>query len=120
MLFVPAAFTAFTGKDHWVDSTTQAPVSPSDPNAFHEFQGFTSHFKGASFSFGGTYNFKNNLYLKVNIAGVFENFTLDPSPVYHTAEGIAIRAKVIGFNKGRLEGFHHRVELNTSLCAVAA
>jgi len=60
---------SFTGKDHWVDSTTQAPVNPSNPNAFHEFQGFTSHFKGASFSFGGTYNLKNNLYLKANIAG---------------------------------------------------
>ncbi len=59
---------AFNGLDHWVDSTTQAPVSPGDPNAFHEFVGFTSHFSGLSFSAGGAYNFTNNVYAKVNIA----------------------------------------------------
>ena len=59
---------AFTGKDHWVDSTTQAPAEPDAPNAFHEFPGFTSHFNGMSFSFGGTYNFGENIYTKANIA----------------------------------------------------
>src|SRR5271154_2214534 len=58
----------FNGLDHWVDSTTQAPVSPSDPNAFHEFVGFTSHFSGVSFSLGGAYNFTNNFFVKANIA----------------------------------------------------
>ncbi|HXB45930.1 MAG TPA: TonB-dependent receptor [Puia sp.] len=58
----------FNGLDHWVDSTTQAPVSSGDPNALHEFVGFTSHFSGLSFSAGGAYNFTNNLYAKANIA----------------------------------------------------
>ena len=58
----------FNGLDHWVDSTTQAPVDPSAPNAFHEFQGFTSHFNGISFSAGGAYNFTNELFVKANIA----------------------------------------------------
>jgi iron complex outermembrane receptor protein len=58
----------FNGIDHWVDSTTQAPVAPDAPNAFHEFQGFTSRFSGMSFSFGGTYSFSKSLYAKVNIA----------------------------------------------------
>lgn len=58
----------FNGLDHWVDSTTQAPVSPGDPNSFHEFVGFTSHFNGLSFSAGGTYNFTNSAYIKANIA----------------------------------------------------
>ena len=58
----------FNGLDHWVDSTTQAPVDPSAPNAFHEFQGFTSHFNGMSFSLGGAYNFTNNFFAKANIA----------------------------------------------------
>ena len=58
----------FTGIDHWVDSTDQAPVEPDAPNSFHEFQGFTSHFKGVSFSAGGTYNFDKNVYIKANIA----------------------------------------------------
>ena len=58
----------FNGLDHWVDSTTQAPVSPGDLNAFHEFVGFTSRFSGLSFSAGGAYNFTNNVYAKLNIA----------------------------------------------------
>jgi iron complex outermembrane receptor protein len=58
----------FKGADHWVDSTNQAPASPYAPNAFHEFPGFTSHFSGMSFSFGGTYNFAPNVYAKANIA----------------------------------------------------
>jgi iron complex outermembrane recepter protein len=58
----------FNGLDHWVDSTTQAPVAPSAPNAFHEFQGFTSHFNGVSFSAGGTYSFTSTIYAKANIA----------------------------------------------------
>ena len=58
----------FTGEDHWVDSTTQAPVDPTAPNAFHEFQGFTSHFNGFSFSIGGTYDFTKNVYVKANLA----------------------------------------------------
>ena len=58
----------FHGVDHWVDSTTQAPVAPDAPNAFHEFQGFTSHFSGMSFSVGATYDLSTSLYLKFNIA----------------------------------------------------
>ncbi len=58
----------FHGMDHWVDSMTQAPSSPGAPDAFHEFQGFTSRFSGASFSLGGTYSFAGNLYIKANIA----------------------------------------------------
>jgi iron complex outermembrane recepter protein len=58
----------FNGIDHWVDSTTQAPAAPNAPNAFHEFPGFTSHFNGMSFSFGGTYNFSKSTFFKANIA----------------------------------------------------
>src|SRR5580704_12604907 len=58
----------FHGLDHWVDSTTQAPTAPDAPNAFHEFQGFTSRFNGVSFSFGGTYAFTTDVYMKGNIA----------------------------------------------------
>ena len=58
----------FTGADHWVDSTNQAPVSRYTANAIHEFKGFTSHFNGMSFSFGGAYNFNKALYIKANIA----------------------------------------------------
>jgi iron complex outermembrane receptor protein len=58
----------FSGLDHWVDSTTQAPAAPDAPNAFHEFQGFTSRFNGVSFSVGGTYAFTKHTYAKANIA----------------------------------------------------
>jgi len=58
----------FNGIDHWVDSTTQAPVVPNAPNGFHEFQGFTSHFNGMSFSFGGTYDLTKSVFIKANIA----------------------------------------------------
>ena len=58
----------FNGIDHWVDSTTQAPVAPDAPNAFHEFPGFTSHFNGASFSLGGAYELTQNIFVKANIA----------------------------------------------------
>ena len=58
----------FNGIDHWVDSTTQAPVAPNAPNGFHEFQGFTSHFSGMSFSLGGTYDLSKTTYVKANIA----------------------------------------------------
>src|SRR6185437_5511880 len=58
----------FSGIDHWVDSTTQAPVAPNAVNGFHEFQGFTSHFSGMSFSAGGTYDLTKNMYIKANIA----------------------------------------------------
>lgn len=58
----------FRGLDHWVDSTTQAPVPPDAPDAFHEFQGFKSRFNGMSFSFGGTYALTRALYAKLNIA----------------------------------------------------
>ncbi len=58
----------FNGLDHWVDSTTQAPAAPDAPNAFHEFQGFTSRFNGVSFSFGGAYAFTKHIYAKANIA----------------------------------------------------
>ena len=59
---------SFSGIDHWVDSTNQEPVLPTDPNALHEFQGFTSKFSGLSFSFGGTYHLSNNSYIKANIS----------------------------------------------------
>jgi len=58
----------FNAIDHWVDSTTQAPVAPNAPNGFHEFPGFTSHFSGVSFSFGGTYDVSKTTYFKANIA----------------------------------------------------
>jgi len=58
----------FNGIDHWVDSTTQAPVAPNAANGFHEFPGFTSHFSGMSFSFGGTYDLSQSTYVKANIA----------------------------------------------------
>ena len=58
----------FNGLDHWVDSTTQAPVNENDPNAFHEFVGFVSSFNGMSFSLGGAYNFTNSTYGKLNIS----------------------------------------------------
>jgi iron complex outermembrane receptor protein len=58
----------FNGLDHWVDSTTQAPAIPDAENSFHEFQGFTSHFSGMSFSFGGAYNFTKNVFVKANLA----------------------------------------------------
>jgi len=58
----------FSGIDHWVDSTTQAPVAPNAVNGFHEFRGFTSHFSGMSFSAGGTYDLTKNMYIKANIA----------------------------------------------------
>ncbi len=59
----------FTGKDHWVDSTTQEPVDEGSADALHEFQGFSSNFSGLSFSAGGTYSFSNKWYVKANIAG---------------------------------------------------
>lgn len=58
----------FNALDHWVDSTTQEPSVAGAPNAFHEFEGFTSHFNGFSFSLGGAYNFTKNIYAKLNIA----------------------------------------------------
>lgn len=58
----------FNGIDHWVDSTTQAPIDPNGPNGFHEFQGFTSKFSGVSGSIGATYDFTKNVYAKLNIA----------------------------------------------------
>ena len=61
----------FTGVDHWIDSTNQQPVSSDAPNAFHEFQGFTSTFSGMSFSLGAAYNITQNIYVKGNIARGF-------------------------------------------------
>ncbi|MGZ3755567.1 MAG: TonB-dependent receptor [Mucilaginibacter sp.] len=58
----------FNGIDHWVDSTNQAPVAPNAVNGLHEFQGFTSHFSGMSFSFGGTYDLSKTMFVKANIA----------------------------------------------------
>ena len=58
----------FTGSDHWVDSTTQAPSSEGAENAFHEFEGFTTRFTGVSFSIGGTYTIAKSIYVKANIA----------------------------------------------------
>lgn len=59
----------FTGKDHWVDSTNQAPADPNAQDAFHEFQGFTSEFQGLSYSLGTAYDISKNIYIKANIAG---------------------------------------------------
>jgi iron complex outermembrane receptor protein len=58
----------FNGIDHYVDSTTQAPVNPGAPHAYHEFQGFTSTFNGMSWSFGATYDFSKSIYVKGNVA----------------------------------------------------
>ncbi len=61
----------FTGVDHWIDSTTQQPVDPTAPDAFHEFQGFKSKFGGVSGSIGATYNFKHDVYIKANVSSGF-------------------------------------------------
>ena len=61
----------FKGVDHWVDSTTQAPVDANAPNAFHEFQGFSSNFSGVSGSLGATFDITKNMYVKANIARGF-------------------------------------------------
>jgi iron complex outermembrane receptor protein len=61
----------FTGKDDWVDSTTQQPVAPYGVNGYHEFTGFNSSFNGVSASLGATLNFKHDLYLKLNAARGF-------------------------------------------------
>jgi len=58
----------FNGIDHWVDSTTQAPVAPNAENGFHEFQGFTSKFSGMSFSLGGSYDISKSVFIKANLA----------------------------------------------------
>ncbi len=58
----------FNGIDHWIDSTTQEPAQPNDPNSFHEFQGFTSHFSGMSWSIGATYDITKLVYVKGNVA----------------------------------------------------
>ncbi len=58
----------FNGIDHWVDSSTQAPVPPNTPGGFHEFTGFTSHFSGGSFSLGAAYELSKSIYVKANIA----------------------------------------------------
>ena len=60
----------FNGVDHWVDSL-QTPVPAFTAGAIHEFQGFTSHFSGMSFSLGAAYNVTKNIYLKGNIARGF-------------------------------------------------
>ena len=60
----------FNGIDHWVDSL-QSPVPANTPGGIHEFQGFTSHFNGMSFSLGAAYNITKNIYLKGNIARGF-------------------------------------------------
>jgi len=59
---------AFTAKDHWVDSTTQAPAQPQAAGAFHEFKGFSTTFSGLSFSAGGTYALTARWVAKANIA----------------------------------------------------
>jgi iron complex outermembrane receptor protein len=59
---------AFNEKDHWVDSTTQAPTTPNAPSSFHEFAGFNTTFSGVSFSAGGTYQFTDKFFMKANVA----------------------------------------------------
>lgn len=61
----------FKGGDTWVDSTDQVPEAATGPGAFHEFQGFSTTFSGASGSLGATYNANNGFYLKANIARGF-------------------------------------------------
>ena len=61
----------FTGVEHWIDSTTQAPTTPDAPNAFNEFPGFKSKFGGVSGSIGATYNFKHDVFIKANVASGF-------------------------------------------------
>ena len=61
----------FKGGDNWIDSTTQIPVAPNAPNAFHEFQGFNTTFSGLSASLGATYTFPYQIYLKGNVARGF-------------------------------------------------
>ena len=60
----------FTGVDHWVDSN-QVPIPANTLGGIHEFQGFNSKFSGMSGSFGAVYSFKNNFYVKGNIARGF-------------------------------------------------
>jgi iron complex outermembrane receptor protein len=59
---------SFTGKDHYVDSTTQAPTAAGAANAFHEFVGFKSTFSGLAFSAGAAYQFNDKFYMKANVA----------------------------------------------------
>lgn len=61
----------FHGGTNWVDSTTQFPAGPNDPNAFPEFQSFTKVFSGVSASLGISYQLPKNLYLKLNAARGF-------------------------------------------------
>ena len=61
----------FTGKDHWVDSTSQEPVASTDSAAYHEFTGFKSNFSGVSGSIGATYDFKHDVYIKGNFSTGF-------------------------------------------------
>jgi iron complex outermembrane receptor protein len=61
----------FHGGDNWVDSTTQQPTMANAPNAFPEFQKFTSTFSGVSASLGATYALPYDLYIKGNVARGF-------------------------------------------------
>ena len=60
----------FTGHDSWIDSS-EAPVAANTPGALHRFTGYTSNFSGVSGSVGGTYNFTDAFYTKLNIARGF-------------------------------------------------
>lgn len=61
----------FTADERWISTDTltpQVPVAPNTPNSFEEFVPFTTTFSGMSGSFGGTYDFTRNVYMKANIA----------------------------------------------------
>jgi len=61
---------SFTGKSHWIDTTTvaQAPVPPNTPGSFEEFNQFTSNFSGLSASLGAAYKINESFYVKANVA----------------------------------------------------
>jgi len=61
----------FTGQERWISTDTltpQVPVAPNSPNSFEEFNPFTTTFSGISGSFGATYDFTHNIFMKANIA----------------------------------------------------
>jgi len=61
----------FTGDQRYIDTLPNAPQTPvaaGTYGSYPEFNQFTSNFSGVSWSFGGTYDFTNNIYAKANIA----------------------------------------------------
>lgn len=60
----------FKGHDDYVDMDGNH-VSPTDPNAIHQFVEYNSNFNGVSGSFGAVYNFSPAFYIKANAATGF-------------------------------------------------